>query len=41
MEVHSLHFKRRAHEALGNATLQSNLEKFGSAGLALLRAKAV
>jgi L-lactate dehydrogenase complex protein LldF len=41
MEVQSLHFKRRAHDALGNATLQSNLEKFGSAGLALLRAKAV
>jgi L-lactate dehydrogenase complex protein LldF len=41
MEVRSLHFKRRAHDALGNATLQSNLEKFGSAGLALLRARAV
>ncbi len=41
MEVRSLQFKRRAHDALGNATLQSNLEKFGAGGLALLRAKAV
>jgi L-lactate dehydrogenase complex protein LldF len=41
MQVESMHFKRRASRALGNPTLQSNLRKFGSAGLALLRAKAV
>src|SRR5512134_292749 len=41
MEVQSQHFKRRAHDALGNATLQANLRQFGSAGLAALRAKAV
>ena len=41
MQVHSMHFKRRAHDALGDGTLQANLQKFGSAGLAALRAKAV
>jgi L-lactate dehydrogenase complex protein LldF len=41
MQVQSLHFKQRAHDALGDATLQANLQKFGSAGLAALRAKAV
>ena len=41
MQVHSMHFKARAGAALGDATLQANLQKFGSAGLAALRAKAV
>jgi L-lactate dehydrogenase complex protein LldF len=41
MQVQSLHFKQRAHDALGNPTLQANLRQFGSAGLAALRAKAV
>jgi L-lactate dehydrogenase complex protein LldF len=41
MQVHSMHFKRRAHDALGDGTLQANLQKFGSAGLAALRARAV
>jgi len=36
-----MHFKARASEALADATLQANLHKFGSAGLAALRAKAV
>ena len=36
-----MHFKARAGEALADATLQANLHKFGSAGLAALRAKAV
>jgi L-lactate dehydrogenase complex protein LldF len=41
MRVESLHFKRRAATALANPTLQANLAKFGSAGLAQLRAQAV
>jgi len=41
MEVRSMHFKRRAHAALGDGTLQANLQKFGTAGLAALRARAV
>jgi L-lactate dehydrogenase complex protein LldF len=41
MHIQSMHFRRRAHDALADATLQANLQKFGSAGLALLRAKAV
>lgn len=41
MQIQSMHFKARAHTAIGNATLQANLQKFGSAGLAALRAKAV
>ena len=41
MQVQSMHFKARASEALADATLQANLHKFGSAGLAALRAKAV
>jgi L-lactate dehydrogenase complex protein LldF len=41
MQVQSMHFKARANEALADATLQANLHKFGSAGLAALRAKAV
>ena len=39
MQIQSMHFKARAHTAIGNATLQANLQKFGSAGLAALRAK--
>jgi L-lactate dehydrogenase complex protein LldF len=41
MHVESMHFKRRAGDALADATLQSNLRKFGTAGLAALRARAV
>ncbi|MCU0803894.1 MAG: LutB/LldF family L-lactate oxidation iron-sulfur protein [Burkholderiales bacterium] len=41
MQVQSMHFKARASEALADATLQANLHKFGSAGLAALRARAV
>jgi L-lactate dehydrogenase complex protein LldF len=41
MQVQSAHFKRRAHDAMGDATLQSNLQRFGSAGFALQRARAV
>jgi L-lactate dehydrogenase complex protein LldF len=41
MQIQSMHFKSRAHDALGNAVLQSNLHKFGSGGLARLRAQAV
>jgi len=41
MRVESMHFKARAHEALANPVLQANLAKFGSAGLAQLRARAV
>jgi L-lactate dehydrogenase complex protein LldF len=41
MQVESRHFKRRAAAALANQTLQANLAKFGSAGLAQLRAQAV
>ena len=37
MQVHSMHFKARAGNALGDATLQANLQKFGSAGLAAVR----
>jgi L-lactate dehydrogenase complex protein LldF len=36
-----MHFKARAAQALADETLQENLHKFGSAGLAALRAKAV
>jgi L-lactate dehydrogenase complex protein LldF len=36
-----MYFKRRAVDALADATLQANLRKFGSGGLALLRAKVV
>jgi L-lactate dehydrogenase complex protein LldF len=41
MHVASMHFKPRAAEALGDATLQSNLEKFNSTGFTALRARAV
>ena len=41
MHVQSMHFKPRAAEALGNGTLQSNLQKFNSTGFTALRAKAV
>ncbi len=41
MHVESMHFKARAARALADATLQANLRKFGSGGLAALRAKAV
>jgi L-lactate dehydrogenase complex protein LldF len=36
-----MHFRERAHQALADKTLQFNLRKFGSAGLAALRARAV
>ncbi len=41
MQVQSMYFKRRAAQALGDETLQANLAKFGTAGLAQLRAQAV
>jgi L-lactate dehydrogenase complex protein LldF len=41
MQVQSMAFKRRAAAALANETLQANLAKFGTAGLARLRAQAV
>jgi len=41
MQVQSMHFKRRAAGALANEILQANLAKFGTAGLAQLRAQAV
>src|SRR4051812_40484581 len=41
MKSQALHFKRNAAQALDNPVLQENLRKFGSAGLALLRARAV
>ncbi len=41
MQLRSMHFKAGAARALANKTLQSNLRKFGAAGLALLRARAV
>ncbi|MGH8682185.1 MAG: LutB/LldF family L-lactate oxidation iron-sulfur protein [Burkholderiales bacterium] len=41
MQVQSMHFKRRAATALGDGILQANLAKFGTAGLAQLRARAV
>jgi L-lactate dehydrogenase complex protein LldF len=41
MQVQSMHFKPRAAAALGDETLQSNLEKFVSTGFTALRAKAV
>jgi L-lactate dehydrogenase complex protein LldF len=41
MQVQSMFFQRRAHDALENKILQANLDKFGSGGLALLRARAV
>ena len=41
MRVESMHFKVRAQDALANPVLQANLAKFGSAGLAQLRAQAV
>jgi L-lactate dehydrogenase complex protein LldF len=41
MRVESMHFKARAQDALANPVLQANLAKFGSAGLAQLRAQAV
>jgi len=41
MQLESMHFKRNAARALADATLQANLRKFGAAGLAALRAKAV
>jgi L-lactate dehydrogenase complex protein LldF len=41
MQVHSMHFKQRARGALADVVLQANLAKFGSAGLAQLRARAV
>ena len=41
MRAQSMHFKPRAAAALGNPTLQSNLEKFNSTGFTALRAKAV
>ena len=41
MQVQSMHFKSRAAAALGNETLQSNLQKFNSTGFTALRAKAV
>ena len=41
MQVQSMHFKPRAAAALGNETLQSNLQKFNSTGFTALRAKAV
>jgi L-lactate dehydrogenase complex protein LldF len=41
MQVQSMHFKRRAASALANGVLQANLAKFGTAGLAQLRAQAV
>ncbi len=41
MHVRSMQFKARARAALADATLQANLQKFGSAGLAALRARAV
>jgi L-lactate dehydrogenase complex protein LldF len=36
-----MHFKPRAAQALGNGTLQANLQKFVSTGFTALRAKAV
>jgi L-lactate dehydrogenase complex protein LldF len=36
-----MHFKSRAQGALEDATLQGNLDRFGSGGLALLRTRAV
>jgi len=41
MQVQSMHFKARAATALANPVLQANLHQFGSAGLALLRSRAV
>jgi L-lactate dehydrogenase complex protein LldF len=41
MRVQSMHFKRRATDAIGNAPLQGALKKFGGGGLAALRAAAV
>ena len=41
MKSQALHFKRNAAQALDNPVLQESLRKFGSAGLALLRARAV
>ena len=41
MQVQSMYFKRRAAQALGDEILQANLAKFGTAGLAQLRAQAV
>jgi L-lactate dehydrogenase complex protein LldF len=41
MQVQSMHFKPRSAAALGNETLQSNLQKFNSTGFTALRAKAV
>ena len=41
MKSQALHFKRNAAQALDNPVLQENLRKFGSAGLAALRARAV
>ena len=41
MQIRSIHFKALASAALANPTLQVNLHKFGTGGLALLRARAV
>jgi len=41
MQIRSIHFKALASAALANPTLQANLHKFGTGGLALLRARAV
>jgi L-lactate dehydrogenase complex protein LldF len=41
MRLESMHFKERARGALADEVLQANLAKFGSAGLAQLRARAV
>lgn len=41
MQVQSMHFKPRAAAAIGNETLQANLQKFNSTGFTALRAKAV
>jgi L-lactate dehydrogenase complex protein LldF len=41
MQVRSMHFKARAGDALADRTLQANLHRFGTGGLAALRARAV
>jgi len=41
MKSQAIHFKRNAAQSLDNPVLQENLRRFGSAGLALLRARAV
>jgi L-lactate dehydrogenase complex protein LldF len=41
MQIESMHFKARAGRALADRKLQANLHKFGTGGLAALRARAV